>query len=55
MSAVDNYVEQNAQVHQFAAEVAKNHIRYPTDARVFIREHDGSRCKSTDRTSCNIN
>ena len=30
MSAVDNYVEQNAQVHQFAAEVARIITGIPT-------------------------
>ena len=41
MSAVDNYIEQNAQVH----------IRHSTDAGVLVREYDRSRRESTDRTS----
>lgn len=54
MSEVDTYIKENAQVHQFAAEVAKNHIRYPTDARVLKRASDSIRREQDDRHSYTI-
>lgn len=39
MSEVVTYIKENAEVHQFAAEVARI-ISGSTDARVFIREYE---------------
>ena len=36
MNEVDTYIKENAEVHQFAAEVA----RIISDARVLIREYE---------------
>ena len=51
MSEVDTYIKENAEVHQFAAEVA----RIISDAGILVRNSDRSRREPIDRTSCNSN
>ena len=49
MSEVDTYIKENAEVHQFAAEVARIISGIPQMPEF------SSESMSTDRTSCNSN